>query len=232
MGLGVLLLGAGWLSGVCALAYADVVDLDDRNVRIRDIATLECVPPEKREALGNLVVGRLHADADHVRLHADDLVELIRLRAPGLELVGDSEHRLTVRLDGKASRPATTPSCWMTARRIPAGSPISREDLVATTCAPSNSTAGLVYDRYNGMLRAKSDLPEGAYAGRLSVTTKIFVDAGDELLLAAELGSVRIERRVWAMQPAPGGGEIFVRDEAGVIFSAPVLHSSREEGAQ
>lgn len=218
----------------CALASAHTLDIAGADVRIRDVATLECVRPEFRKPLGNLVVATLPTHANEVTLARGALATLIRRRAPllaGIE-VGTTDQPVTLRRPVAAGvQPDATSGCWVAARAIPEGLSITGEAIQAAPCADRSGVPRIRYDRAQGIARATSNIAGGDYLGRLDVPAERFADTGDELSLVAIVGPVRIERSVWAVQPGRGAS-VFVRGEDGEVFRAPVQHLNSSGGAQ
>ena len=122
-------------------------------------------------------------------------------------------------------------SCFVAARALRAGQIVSRQSLSPAPCEPGARSALIRYDRIHRVVRATSDLAEGEYLGRLDVTYGLASDAGDALVLVVAIGPVRIERQVWAMQPAHDGAALFVRDSDGNIFRAPIEADAAAETA-
>jgi hypothetical protein len=233
MGLGVIIT-FGWLSGTCALTDAEHVPLENRTLRLGDIATLECVREEDRPQLSTLVITKLPRAPRDVVTSAGELAGLAKRRVPGLDLAPPADpSRLIVIEAGPSVLPrSASTACYRTSRSVGAGKAISGDDLSPTACEADQPKAQLSFDRANKVVRAASDIGPGVYVGRLSVPERAFPDTGDELVLSIGLGAVAIERQVRAAQPSPSGGSIFVRDETGALFRAPVAPSHAEGAKQ
>lgn len=104
---------------------------------------------------------------------------------------------------------------------IPAGHPIGIDHVVPTDCRSARPPA-MRYDRISGILTAAVAIESGAYLGRLRLGASAAVAKGSTLTLRSASGPVVIERQVTALQPGRSGSRIFVRDEAGAVFSAPL----------
>jgi hypothetical protein len=222
MGLGVAI-GTGWLIGACTLTTADAVDLKDRSLRVKDVVQLDCVPEDARDSLGAIVLGKLPSESAEIRLSHTDIAVLAERRIPGLDLTVEEglSEEVTLRA-GRDIASTATPPCFAAAHPIAANQAISAGDLLPASCQGKDGRPPVHYDKANGVVRTAANLAQGDYLGRLSVPAQTYPDTGDELLLSVGLGPVRIERQVWAVQPAPNRGEMFVRDEAGVVFRVPL----------
>ena len=230
MGLGAIL-SVVCLNCVCSLAATDTVLLSGDAIHIRDVAKLDCLPSDVRSAFDDLVIGKLPEGIREVRIPSATIIDRIRQRAPGLDINGasNSPGEITLQRQNTPSEPRPDPSCFIAAHSIRMDAAISAEDLSPTPCGQSSADRTVYYDRPYGTLRAATNLVEGAYVGRISVPQHVYANVGDEILLVVNIGSVRIERQVNAMQSATRDGGIFVRDVDGTIFSAR-LQSYASEG--
>lgn len=215
---GVLLMAAG---GVCALMATDAVELASRDVRIRDIVELECLSTDVRADVGELVVASLPRSASEITLTRAGLAALARRRAPGLGEIDAGPSNELMHLRPPRAEAAPAGPCYSAARSIAADDLVAADALSVTACADEMAPAPVRYDRVHGVTRASSELEDGAYLGRIASPERAQADSGDELSLVASIGPIRIERKVWAVQPSLGG-RVFVRDENGVVFSAPL----------
>lgn len=98
-----------------------------------------------------------------------------------------------------------------------------------TGAAPCRSVAGrkqdnppLMFDGKQRVARARVALAAGQYLGRAFFPAAPVVRSGDHMVLRQHVGRVAIERDVVVMQDGFAGGRVFVRDDDGVIFAAPV----------
>ena len=210
------------LTASCPLTTADVA-LPDGVLRVRDVVQLDCLPAKERGSIGELVIGDLREHAGKVEVTGSDIADAVRRRVPGLPLAKDMPAKLTILVSGQDRLTTTSAAlCVVSGRNIAAGEKIVRSDVTSTPCPARPPRPVIAYEAEHGVVRALADIPEGEALGRLMVPDTEFPDSGDELLLIVKVGPVSIERRVWAMQPAPRSGELFVRDEAGNIFPAPI----------
>jgi len=216
----VTLLTAVGLSAHCLLTAAQSVDVPDRFIRVRDAVQLDCVPASQRGHIGELVVAALPLGAREIQISRQALATLARRRVPGLgELaIGDSNTAIAFRSSHINVDPDAV--CYALARPVRAGEAITLDALSQATCDGASRPSLIRYDSDSGVVRAQTDLEAGLYLGRLHVPPHRFADIGDQVVLTETVGVVRIDRAVEALQAAPFGGAIFVRDEDGEIFSA------------
>lgn len=212
---------AALATGACALSPLDAIDLDAGEVRVRDVATLACIAPERRDHIGGLIVAQGASHVRELELDRGALLALVRRRAPGLGEV------LTVGASGSirlrfpsASTARPEPRCFAAARSLGPGHALRAADLVAGDCANSQPTA-LRYDRRHGIVRAARAIEAGEPLGPLAPLPADVVEQGAALTLVSRSGPIVIEREVRAAQPARTGGALFVRDRDGRLFSAP-----------
>lgn len=218
--------GIGWLGGaLCQITLATSVELTDHNVRIRDVATLGCVQPNQRQAIGGLVIARLDRNTSEIEISAKAIANLVRRRAPGLTDLTANESPRKLRFRAQAPgepAPLRESPCFKASRVISGGQALTSASLAPAECMAAPAKV-LRYDRPAGVLRATTDIPRGAYLGRLAAPPRNSVGAGDTVSVAITRGSVRIARDVRTLQPASGGDRAFVRDEEGNVFAAPIV---------
>jgi hypothetical protein len=180
------------------------------------------------------VIAELPGSVSNVVISAGELARLAERRVPGLDLVPRVDPSRQVVVEARPSALIQTASiaCYRTFRSVRAGRAISGDDLSPAECEPGQLKAQLSFDKANKIVRAAGDIGPGVYVGRLSVPERAFPDTGDKLVLSVGLGAVEVKRQVRAAQPAPFGGAIFVRDETGALFRAPVAPSGIEGAKQ
>lgn len=233
MWLGGVLMEMGWLAGaLCQMTPAPSVELVDRNVHIQDVAILTCIDPDQRDAVGDRIIARLSENVQEIELSATAIAQLVRRRAPGLtDLAVDADPR-TIRLHAPAARePAARAEapCFTTSRAIAQGRALDAASLIPAGCQATTAQT-LRYDRSTGLVRAMTNIPAGAYLGRVAAPAARLAEAGDAVSIAVIVGPVRIERDVHVVQPGADGERTFVRDADGNVFAASILLNDR--GAQ
>jgi hypothetical protein len=112
--------------------------------------------------------------------------------------------------------------CATVARTVRAGQTLVAADLgTAAACPAFNDMSAVRYDRTSSSLRAVRDLAAGDVIAPISQFTLADIRPGQLLYLHTQVGPVRIERTVVALQPGHVGGRIFVKAADGDIF--PVM---------
>lgn len=219
---------AALATGVCALSPLDAIDLDAGEVRVRDVITLDCIAPERRARMGELIVAQRPSHVRELELDRGALLALVRRRAPGLGEV------LTVGASGSirlrfpsASTARPEPRCFAAARSLGPGHALRAPDLVAGDCANGQPTP-LRYDRRHGIVRTARAIEAGELLGPLAPLPGDVVEQGAALTLVSRSGPIVIEREVRAAQAARTGGALFVRDREGRLFSAPFPEADAE----
>jgi hypothetical protein len=162
------------------------------------------------------------------------MASLVRRRIPGLAISQENMGG-TITFMRSAPRPEAPLErrpCFALAHPLKAGALVTGDDLLRVSCISDTKPAALRYDGTNGTTRAGAPLDAGSYVGPLVVPHHHYADRGDNLVLGVSIGPVRIERQVFAMQPAAAGSDIFVRDEDGNVFSAPIAKFDDDRRAE
>lgn len=209
---GASLLAAG---AVCALIDASAVNLAGADVRLAEIASLDCIAHEHRKRIGDLSIATMTGERALTR---SALATLVRRRVPALaniDLGGDADASIQLRPPRQA---VAHQSCYAARRPIELGAAISAEHLEQAACATRARTGLVRYDRAAGVARATQPIIAGDHLGRMMASPPA-AEAGDELTLTVALGPVTIQRTVQAVQTSRGGA-VFVRDADGRVFPA------------
>lgn len=202
----------------CRLVSATDIDLSERVIRVGDIVEDQCdADARMREA----VIAILPRHGERITLTRRALAGLVRRRLPGLDPAANGEASIAFNALRVARPSASASNCYAAAHALSEGAALSGEDLRHAPCVSGENPA-LIYDRAMGVVRATRAIGEGEALGSFAAPPRRFADTGDELSLSVAVGPVRVERTVTALQPAPKGGAVFVRDAEGHIFSAPI----------
>lgn len=121
----------------------------------------------------------------------------------------------------------TMPPCRFVVRPIGIGEAVSASDTVEGNCSDRLLRPRLRYDIQAKIARAAVDLTPGDELGRALLPERKTVLPGERIVLTATIGPVAITKSVTALQPGRPGRRMFVRDEAGQIFSAPYPAEAR-----
>ena len=216
MTVSILLVGALALAGPTVALKADVV-VAGPELRVSDLVEARGMPLPVKVA--SRTVARVPRSAD---LPAASVAALVRRRVPGLAVEAPAPGmivRIAVRTAPSVRRPA---NCFATARTVAAGVALTRPDVAATPCRADGAHAKLDYDRGSGALSSAAALPAATYLGQLPPLPTKQVAKGTVLTLRSAAGPVIVERTVRALQSAESGRGIFVRDDAGRVFAAPL----------
>ncbi len=206
----------------CALTQAPAIALDEVALRVRDVASLDCLAPAQRQAVGEFVIAHL-APNERRLLSRQALANLVRRRVPSLSALSRSgaDHH-TVEISGPALEALGDPSsCYVAATFIAEGAAILAGDLNTTSCADAPRRAPVRYDRRHGIARASHDIMEGDALGRLAPAPTAIAESRRAVTLVTRIGPVTVERSVETVQPSAGGA-VFVRDRDGRVFAAPL----------
>lgn len=162
-----------------------------------------------------LVVFRLPAARRQVVLSGESVVALVRRRLPTLPVTSTGPATIALRQSVAGTR------CWTTIRALAADEPVTRRDVAATPCGEGQASAAMRTAR-DGTMALTAAQPAGTALGRLLPTSATRIARGTALTLRSVHGPVAIERPVTTMQPGQSGKRVFVRDEQGRVFAAPL----------
>ncbi len=113
-------------------------------------------------------------------------------------------------------------TCLETKVSVASGQAVSRGNLDRVVCDGDRDRPAVHFDPSTGRFIALRDLPARTYIGALTPSVGAGFQPDQALIYEVELGPIRVERQVWAMQAQTAGPDIFVRDPQGNVFSAPV----------
>lgn len=216
-----------------SLTDAPIISVMGDSLRISDVIDSETLAPEVHAKISDKIIATNTQNLPELLLSRPQIAALVRRRVPGLNPKFDTSNTdkvsvrfsfVTEKLSGKSD-----PVCLEFAHAVPAGHPITQEDLVKTDCNSSRPVAGMNYTAPTGVLRARNAIRFGAYAGRLSVPTSKYADTDDALVLRVAIGPVSIEKNVRALQPANGADYIFVQDDDGTVMRVPFASNPSKE---
>lgn len=207
--------------GGCTLVSNDNLAIAAAHVRIDDIAALTCLADRDRSRIGALSIAEM--PEGRRKLSRAALRSLLSRRVPALASIplgGAPDETITLERQRSA-----TPSqaCYRSTRPIAVDQAVTTDAVEVTNCA-SIAAAPVRFDRANSRLTAASDLAAGAYLGRIEPQTPA-PDAGDLLSLDIVIGPVRIMRQVTALQSGVRSQRVFVRDDDGHVFRAPLAQA-------
>lgn len=208
------------VAAFCGVLDAERIELAGRELHVRDIADLSCVAPESRTTLGDLVVARVPEGRPHLTASRAALAALVRRRVPTLSGMSAGRGAITIMAPATAASHAPSRSCFATRKPIHAGDAISEELLAKAPCAEPAQRNLLGYDRSEGVVRARIDVPAGVQVGAILVSPELTADTNDQVAYRIRNGATTVERFVTAAQPTLGP-RTFVRTAAGQVFSAP-----------
>lgn len=205
---------------LCSIRNSEHIELAGREIHVRDVTELSCLAPASRAAIGALVVARLPENRQQLTTSRTALAELVRRRAPALSDVSAGRGAVTIAAPTPDASVAPSDPCFATRAPIRAGEAISGDLLAPAPCAQRAQGHSLAYDRDDGVVRARVDLPSGAYVGAVLVSPDLTADTNDQVAYRVRNGATTVERIVTAAQPTLGP-RTFVRTADGQVFSAP-----------
>ncbi|WHU05010.1 hypothetical protein [Sphingomonas sp. NIBR02145] len=207
-----------------AVGLKRAVMLEAAELRVRDLVELRGVRLPAR--IADMIVMRLPLGTAKLDLPAEQAAALVRRRVPGLRPA--AVRGAVVRIRTTATRPGTEAAelrvpgrCFEAAASLAAGATLTQADISEAGC----DTRPVARMRYSsgGLVSAVEPVAAGSYLGRLPRLPERAIGKGASLTLRSSAGPVTIERSVVAMQPARSGGKLFVKDESGKVFPAPLI---------
>lgn len=163
-----------------------------------------------------LVVLRLPVARRRMMVPAESLATLVRRRLSHLAIASTGPTTITLRAP---TAPHT--GCWTTIRALAVGDPVTTRDVTATPCADGERAALRMTG--DGAMALTAARPAGTALGRFLPVPATRIATGTALTLRSVHGPVAIERPVTTMQPGRSGKHVFVRDERGQVFAAPLV---------
>lgn len=207
-----------------AVVLKRAVMLEAAELRVRDLIEL---PGGRLPArIADMIVMRLPRGTMKLDLPAEQAAALVRRRVPGLRPTVSRGEIVRIRM--AAMRPGTETAelrvpgkCFEAAASLAAGATLTQADVSEAEC-DTRPVARLRYSS-GGLVVAGEPVGAGGYLGRLPRLPERAIGKGAWLTLRSSAGPVTIERSVVAMQPARSGGKLFVKDESGKVFPAPLI---------
>jgi hypothetical protein len=209
----------------CELRQDEIIALSENSVRLRDILVLPCGDLEHFEGAENLVIATLPRDSRTLSLTRVGVADLLARRIPALAGLTESGNDQRITFTNSAAsevRPETDTQCYVATRNIAPGELVTGEDVSQSECLADRAASRIAYDRREGVPRTSEVIHQGDYLGRLMPLPRSNWDVGQQLTMSIRVGPVAVERQVWAMEPAAGNASVFLKDEYGAVFSAPV----------
>lgn len=200
------------------------ITLKRADLRVGDLVALRRGKLPAR--IADMVVASLPLGETVMDLPAEQAAALVRRRVPALHPTVTPGTVVHIRMLASSLKAVAVGTCFATMSDLAAGAAITAADVTQADCGV-RPIARLRYGQ-GGLVIAGEAIPAGAYLGRLPALPKRAIGKGALLTLRSSAGPVTIERSVVAMQPARSGGKLFVRDENGSVFAAPLALS--EEG--
>jgi hypothetical protein len=109
--------------------------------------------------------------------------------------------------------------CLISVAAIPRNSVPRSDEFSPAPCGNNRVQGAFRYDRSSGASRLARDLAAGDVVERFPEYGADMVLPGQHLNLVVEIGNVRVERQVEALQSARPGERLFVKGDDGQILS-------------
>jgi len=216
--LGETLLAAAAVPGIASLTPVGVVTVASRDIRLGAVVRAPGLTPAERRR----VVARMPAGAASVTLPRRAVAALVHHNIARLRPAAGPGN-IVFRLAPVAHVSAI---CFRLRQKVARGGVVGPEMAAPAPCSGQPSAMLRFAD---GALHATADLFPGDYLGAVHLTGRPAVQKGDALQIVSTVGPIRVVRAVTAMQDGRNGRRIFVRDEDGQVFAAPMPRSGESE---
>lgn len=216
------------LQGVVYLTPSDHVNLASTNIVISDVVSPDGIDEAVYKRVAGKVIATLPEGHTKIDLPRDTLANLVRRRVPLFSDIDTIDGQGAIHFESGISQQVNNKQCKMTIGALEQGTVVLARHLMSVSCRAGAEMAPVRYDRLTGVLRTKTKISAQTYLGRVEAAEREFADTGDELVLMVKMGPVRVERPVWALQPALGADHIFVQDKNGTLMRVPVMNASGE----
>ncbi len=203
------------------IPFETQVEVRDRVVTLDDLADLSRLPPEVRRQVGALPVFKMPVGREQVEASAGQLQMRVGALAPALQawLTGP-DHSVHVRYVPPKAPATTALTCVMAREAVAADAAPTPRSFMPAPCA-GVITDALWFDARSGVVRARRALHPGDVLTVPPASAVAAVAPGDPLVIEATVGPVRVQRRVFALQPARPGEHLFARTSGGSVISIP-----------
>ena len=204
------------------LAFVTDARVGTSDVRLADVAETADLPQTLRAEARALTLTTLPRGAVRQVYSVRRLAERARALMPALGpwLADAGDGQVTVVVDRSPSRDTPQASCLSVVAPLAVGSIPRASDFVPTVCA--HPVAGAFrFRRQDGVAEVTRDLKIGDETRSVPLADLAHILPGQPLYVSAQVGSVRVERAVTAVQPAASSRAVFVRSEEGAGFPAP-----------
>ena len=213
-----------------SVTYSDAINIENRHIKVSDVVDLSGVDSSIKNKLAEKIIATIPSGKSNVTLTRRGIADLIRKRIPGLPLDENHKNNELIRIEySEIDKSVNKQKCHNFKRPVSKGKAITAADLSVVPCDQNRELAAMKYNTLTSVLRATNDISAGSYAGSTVVTAIRYADTDDELVLRVVVGPVKIEKIVWALQPANGADRIFVKDRQGNVLRVPIQSPISQE---
>lgn len=209
-----------------ALISEPVIELDGREIVVADIVQVQSIEPELMAHISDMVVAKLPINEVDRVIPKNHVVELLKRRVPILANVDaanapDSYRFINAKIDSDREPDIT---CFAVNSPVFVGDVLSRNDIISVPCQDKSVIKNpLKYDRKRQLVVAARELPVMTYLGPLALSAEPAIESGEPMILRINVGPVRIERQVKAIQNQQSGDHIFVVDRDKNVLRMPLV---------
>lgn len=210
---------------VVSLTPNSDIKITNKDIVIADVVSPSGIDKAIYERVATKVIATLQDDKTSIDISRSALANLVRRRVPLFSDIDITDGQKTIHFESHSQSLPDSRSCKVTSGVIAKGSIVTANKLTVVPCREDTVGGHIRYDRQHGVIRARTELSARTYLGHINTPKDNFVDTGDEMVLMVAIGPVRIERPVWALQPAFKADHIFVTDKDGALLRVPVMNS-------
>jgi flagella basal body P-ring formation protein FlgA len=209
------------LALIAAAAATPVeVQLQDRNIRLSDLAVVE-------GGSDNPVIAKVPRGTNRLEIDEASARRLIRNRMPMARIKLAFEGSLTI------SAPTQTVArhigqCFVAATMISKGEFISNSLVDPTPCEGEVTPLLIGYDRDAQAPAASQEIASGTYLGTVRPITDRRIAKDESVQLVTGAGPVTITRSVTTVQAGREGRNVAIRTQDGEVFVVPFSHLAED----
>ena len=208
-----------------ALAGPTEVQLDDRDIRLQDVAERVALAAS---AEPNPIIARIPRGADRVELDEETARQLVRNQFPLGQIELNFDDRVIL-LAPSATPVRSMGQCFTTRSTIAEGAYVFAADLELAECDSAHASKAVGYDRGAAAPFAISEIPAGTYLGPIRPAREDRVAKDEEVLFVTGSNGVTIARSAETLQAGREGSNVFIRTTDGDVFAVPFSNISQDK---
>lgn len=206
------------VSSLLTLGASAVIELDDRNLRLDQIADIE--------SGDRIIVARMPDGKTKVMLDVETARKLIRNHLPFTDFKLKFDKEIMLVTDDDGPRLGT---CYTASTAIASGQIIGLEHVASTSCNGEVPSSVVGFDQSALVPYATDEIAAGVFLGAIRPAADRVLAKGESVSLVTGGSEVTITRSVTTLQTGREDGSVFVETSDGTVFSAPLTNIERQQ---